>query len=151
MATDDTKPYRYQKGTSGNPKGGSRKASERAAFKSRLAQIRRATRKPLGDFDDKLASFVIAEAANLTAEELTALLQTNLTPHIAKHAIKEATQDPRMAFELIKHAYIMAGDPGISGDDGKKAEAIRTSEEAAELLERAAELIREEPKQEPQQ
>lgn len=150
MATDDTKPYRYQKGTSGNPKGGSRKASERAAFKSRLAQIRRATRKPLGDFDDKLAAFVIADAANLTAEELISLLKTDLTPRIAKLVIKEATQDPRMAFELIKHAYIMAGDPESREDGDKKTEHIQTAAEAAELLERAAELMRGEPKQEPQ-
>lgn len=145
---DNIKPHKMKKGETRNPNGGSRKARQRAALRSRLEELRAAVRKKdTGSIDDRLALEVLTDGMNYTADELRTLMEHALTPISAKVMLKEMVSDPRFALTLLQ-TLVKATDgaPAATPTEDEEARRIETAAQVQAVTERIRELLKVQPK-----
>lgn len=91
---------KYPKGVSGNPKGGSKKAAERKASKSRLDAIRAQVFGKEGAPERNLSAAVLVDGFNASKEELLKLMQHSNIPLGVRAILKEMAQNPDFALRI---------------------------------------------------
>lgn len=145
MAVKDIETHKFRKGESGNPAGGSRKARERAAVKSRLAVLRKAVvGRSSAPIDDRLCALVLADALNYNSDEIKRLFQQPETPHAAKVMLKAVAEDPEFALRTLQAvAKIIAPtdtEPAPAAEPTERR--TLTAAEVSEGMERIGELLK---------
>lgn len=90
----------FQKGQSGNPQGGSKKATLKHELKVRYNEILSSLKR--ADIVEKnLLQNVLQEALNSTEDELKTLLERDDMPFLGKTIIRECIKNPDFALKLF--------------------------------------------------
>lgn len=133
---------RWKKGESGNPQGGSRKATRRKELRRTVEAILR--RAAVGETPEEgLGRALLAAAYNLSSTELTALLKDDDTPHLIKGLLVEATKDPAFSLNILRATQ----PPATLKAEATVVQAAapplpRTDKEVSEAHDRYLEYIR---------
>lgn len=130
----------WRQGQSGNPCGGSAKATARKQLRSRLADLRKAVCKQHADIDAQMCAATLVDGMNYTAEELKRLMTCDLTPFAVKVMLKEMAVNPEYALRLFA-ALQKAGETLPTETRESERQAL-TQAQAQESVERLKEILK---------